>query len=87
AETMPQQPNIGTDPPSRDGFMPTIVEETSPDTTVKQVVKELNRRLLNPEQEPDKTSPEKETQEREEGKKEETKGEKQETKEVGTNKD
>ncbi|MCI05704.1 hypothetical protein A2U01_0026757, partial [Trifolium medium] len=87
AEIMPQEPNIGTDPPPKDGLMPTIVEETSPDTTIKQVVKELNQQLLNPEQETDQTSPEKETQEREEGKKEETKEEKQETKEVGTNKD
>ncbi|MCI15840.1 hypothetical protein A2U01_0036979, partial [Trifolium medium] len=36
AETMPQQLNVGTDPPRKDGPMPTIVEETSPDATVKQ---------------------------------------------------
>ncbi|MCI94341.1 hypothetical protein A2U01_0115639, partial [Trifolium medium] len=36
-----------------DGPMPTIVEETSPDATVKQVVKELNQQLLNQEQETD----------------------------------
>ncbi|MCI47616.1 hypothetical protein A2U01_0068858, partial [Trifolium medium] len=40
AESMPQQLDVGTDPPPKDGFMPTIIEETSPDTTVKQVVKE-----------------------------------------------
>ncbi|MCI49045.1 hypothetical protein A2U01_0070288, partial [Trifolium medium] len=60
---MPQQLNVGTDPPRKDGPMTTIVEETSPDATVKQVVKELNQQLLNQEQETDQTSPEKETQE------------------------
>ncbi|MCI32342.1 hypothetical protein A2U01_0053555, partial [Trifolium medium] len=83
AETMPQQLNVGTDPPQKDDPMPTIVEETSPDTTVKQVIEELNQQLPNQEPKTDQTSPEKETQESEEGKKEETKAERQETKRVG----
>ncbi|MCI18924.1 hypothetical protein A2U01_0040079, partial [Trifolium medium] len=84
---MPQQLNVGTDQPQKDGPMPTIVEETSPDVTVRQVVEELNQQLLNQEQETDQTSPEKETHENEDGKKEKTKEENQETKEVGTSKD
>ncbi|MCI38648.1 hypothetical protein A2U01_0059876, partial [Trifolium medium] len=61
-ETMPQQLNVGTDPPPKDGPMPTIVEETSPDTIVKQVIEELNQQFLNQEQETYQTSPEKEIQ-------------------------
>ncbi|MCI54190.1 hypothetical protein A2U01_0075439, partial [Trifolium medium] len=30
-ETVPQQLNVGTDPPRKDDPMPTIIEETSPD--------------------------------------------------------
>ncbi|MCI72890.1 hypothetical protein A2U01_0094154, partial [Trifolium medium] len=30
-----------------DDPLPTIVEETSPDTAVKQIVEELNQQLLN----------------------------------------
>ncbi|MCI93525.1 hypothetical protein A2U01_0114823, partial [Trifolium medium] len=40
----------------QDGPMPTIVEETSPDATVKQVVEELSQQLLNQEQETGQTS-------------------------------
>ncbi|MCI61057.1 hypothetical protein A2U01_0082313, partial [Trifolium medium] len=56
-----QQFDVGTDPPQKDDPLPTIVEETSPDSTVKQIVEELNQQLLNQEQETDQTSPEKET--------------------------